>query len=42
MEKGNSCYSYEGYAFCSYDCATNYIMSEVDLIELVVGEDDRL
>lgn len=42
LEDGDSYLDYQGLAFCSEDCATDYIMSDTELLEKAVGEDDRI
>ncbi len=42
LEPGDGYYEWDCHGFCSEKCATEYIMSEVDLIEKVVGDDDRI
>ena len=42
LEPGDGYYEWDCHGFCSEECATEYIMSEVDLIEKVVGDDDRI
>lgn len=42
LEKGDSYLEYQGACFCSMECATDYIMNETELLEKVVGEDDRI
>jgi hypothetical protein len=42
LEKGDSYLEHQGLGFCCIECATEYIMSDVELLEKVVGEDDRL
>lgn len=41
LEKGDGYLEYQGLDFCSDECATDYIMSDTELLEKVVGEDDR-
>ena len=41
LEKGDSYLEYQGLGFCCMECATDYIMSDTELLEKVVGEDDR-
>lgn len=41
LEPGDDYYEWDCHGFCSEECAEEYIMSEVDLVEKVVGEDDR-
>ena len=42
LENGSSYLENQGVDFCCEECATDYIMSNVELLERVVGEDDRL
>lgn len=42
LEPGDKYLEYQGLGFCSEECATDYIMSDTELLEKVVGEDDRL
>lgn len=41
LEPGDGYLEYQGYAFCCEECAKDYIMSDAELLEKVVGEDDR-
>lgn len=41
LENGDIYLEYQGMSFCCEDCATDYIMSDTELLEKVVGEDDR-
>lgn len=39
---GEAYYEFDGRAFCSMECVTDYVMSDVDPLEKYVGEDDRI
>ena len=41
LEPGDKYLEHQGLGFCSEECATDYIMSDTELLEKVVGEDDR-
>ena len=41
LERGDGDLEYQGVGLCSMECATDYIMSDTELLEKVVGEDDR-
>ena len=40
-EPGEAYYEWDNRAFCSMECVTEYVMSQVDPLEKYVGEDDR-
>lgn len=40
-EPGEAYYEWDNKVFCSMECVTEYVMSDVDPLEKYVGEDDR-
>ena len=40
LESGDTYFEWEGFDFCSENCVHEYVISQVDPIEKVVGEDD--